>query len=87
MSATSLSEQQVAAFFERYSTAFDQRNWSVFVSLLHEPVLTVRSDGSVKCLPSRGEAQDFFERVANEWRDEGYHRQRERCVPARRSRA
>lgn len=74
MSAASPSEEQVAAFFERYATAFDRRDWPVFVSLLHEPLLTVRSDGSVRCLRSHGEARHFFEEVASGWRDEGYHR-------------
>jgi len=74
VSVASLSEEQVAGFFERYATAFDRRDWPVFVSLLHEPVLTVRSDGSVRCLRSHGEARAFFEGVADAWRHEGYHR-------------
>lgn len=74
MSAIPLSEEQLAAFFLRYATAFDHRNWSVFTSLLYEPVLTVRSDGSVRCLHSRDEAQEFFEKVADDWRAEGYCR-------------
>jgi ketosteroid isomerase-like protein len=68
------TEQDVASFFDGYAAAFDQRDWPAFVALLHEPVLTVRADGSVKCLQSRAEARHFFETVADSWKNEGYRR-------------
>ena len=66
--------EEVMAFFERYRTGFDDAHWGSFTSLLHEPFVTVRGDGSVKFLESRAEARQFFETVANTWRGEGYDR-------------
>lgn len=66
--------EDVMAFFRRYRTAFDEAHWVAFTSLLHEPFVTVRGDGSVKFFASRAEAQRFFETVANTWHREGYDR-------------
>jgi hypothetical protein len=74
MTAPSLSKQDVIAFFEDYAARFDKRNWADFVSLYHEPCLTVRGDGTVKFFRSRAHVRQFFEGVANTWRGEGYHR-------------
>lgn len=66
--------EEAVAFFEQYKNDFDNANWVSFASLLHEPFVSVRGDGSVKFCASRGEAQSFFENVADTWRRESYDR-------------
>jgi hypothetical protein len=64
--------EEALSFFEKYKSEFDQSNWISFTALLHEPFVTVRGDGSVKCCQSHAEAQSFFANVADSWRREGY---------------
>jgi DNA-binding response OmpR family regulator len=42
--------------------------------MYHEPCLSVRADGSVRCLQTRDEARRFFEGVSTAWRREEYER-------------
>ena len=68
-------ETEVAiAFFDRYRRDFDSNDWKAFTAHFHEPFVTVRSDGSVHFLPSRVEAEKFFQTVADNWQREGYDR-------------
>lgn len=62
------------AFFRRYGAAFDRGDWPVFVSMYHEPCLSVRADASVRYLQTRDEARRFFEGVSTAWRREEYER-------------
>jgi hypothetical protein len=74
MAVNVLLTEEVMAFFERYRAEFDKAHWVAFTSLLHEPFVTVRGDGSVNFLGSRAEARQFFETVANTWRCGGHDR-------------
>ena len=71
--------QDAMTFFEGYSRDFDNCDWPAFTSLLYEPFVTVRGDGSVHLLQSRADARRFFENVSSGWRQEGY----ERCVTSK----
>ena len=59
-------------FFTKYRTAFDKGNMDEFCMFFNEPFLSVRADGTIQSLATNKEAKDFFSKVIELWKKEGY---------------
>jgi hypothetical protein len=70
MTVETLSES-VRNFLAAYMQAFDVRDGHQIAVLYHAPCVTVRGDGSIHCLQSRGEVQAFFQHVADTYYRDG----------------
>jgi ketosteroid isomerase-like protein len=68
--------ESVRNFLTAYTQAFDARDGNQIAALYHAPCVTVRGDGSIHCLQSRGEVQAFFQQVADTYYREGYRSSR-----------
>jgi hypothetical protein len=75
VTAETLSES-VRNFLAAYIQAFDARDGNQIAILYHAPCVTVRGDGSIHCLQSRGEVQAFFQQVADTYYRDGYRSSR-----------
>ncbi len=65
---------EMIAFFKNYQYEFDQKNWTNFAALFHEPAMSVRADGSVMLIASHSDGARLYESVSQGWRVEGYAR-------------
>jgi hypothetical protein len=64
--------EEVRGFFEQYAKAFDSIDGSRIAALYYSPTVTMRGDGSIHCLQSRGELARFFQGVADTYARDGY---------------
>ncbi len=63
---------EIRAFFEAYSKAFESIDGNRIAALYHMPTVTMRGDASIHCLQSREELARFFQGVADTYFRDGY---------------
>ena len=62
---------EISAFLEKYAAAFASFDSKAIASFYHVPVITLRGDGSIHCLASADEVENFFQTVADSYAREG----------------
>ena len=71
MTDSSIGEE-IRAFFDQYTDAFNSFDGKQIAALYYMPTVTMRGDGSIHCLQSREDLASFFQRVVDTYRKEGY---------------
>jgi hypothetical protein len=64
--------EDVTAFFDEYTQAFDSIDGARIARLYYAPCVTMRGDGSIHCLQSQDELRGFFQGVADTYYKDGY---------------
>lgn len=65
-------DNEARVFLEEYQRAFDSFDGNRIAELYHVPCVTMRGDGSIHCLQSRGELERFFQDVVDTYHSQGY---------------